>query len=805
MTGQKKGKRVSKMKKIWGILCDFFGRIFFIFRYDIKKLFMNPIAAVLAAGLMVLPSLYAWFNIEASWDPYGNTGNLKVAVANCDEGYSLKGITVNVGNSIVDSLADNQEIGWLFMDEADAVEGVESGAYYAAIVIPGDFSRDMMSILTPDMVRPDLKYYVNEKTNAIAPKITGTAMSTVQQQVNASFIGQGITVLCDTIQNLYEAYVNADLPKASDVDAEGALQDTIGILTDLSGNLTETQTVIGVFQDTGDTIDSLLGMIQETLNLTEKDLSGTDDSILSGGMTQNGLGDSLTDILSSLDILLNAAEGSADGIYDMTNDLAETIEQGGADGAAAADNLAGMLEKNEKILGKTKKVFQNLENVFRKPIEDGKVTENMKITVPSLRNPGETITLSLYDSLQDTADSLEKIASRLAAAEKSVKNAEERLYDISDRLKNGGTAAGEEIRAVREELRQAGSRITSAAEEFNDTAIDGIESGMAYFADTAKGLSAAGDRLASVFPYLDVTVTGSRNALSSAGDALDGTVTLLENLNGTLGHTIENLEELRNDVREIQSSVNIRTLLEDALGIDFDDYAGNTQELAEFLSSPVLLDTQTLYPIENYGSSMTPFYTILAIWVGCLLLVSIFKVNVRESRDLQPDRFQHYHLYLGRYLLFLTFSVVQAVIMCLGDLYLLGIQCPAPGRFILAGILAAVTFSNIVYTLTISLGDVGKAVAIVLLIIQVAGAGGTFPVELTPSFFNELNPFMPFTHGINAMRECIGGFYGSNYVMSLMKMCIYFPIFLLFGTVFRKPLIRMMNFFHRKLDETGLM
>ena len=800
-----KGKRVSKMKKIWGILCDFFGRIFFIFRHDMKKLFMNPIAAVLAAGLMVLPSLYAWFNIEASWDPYGNTGNLKVAVANCDEGYSLKGITVNVGNSIVDSLAGNQEIGWLFMDEADAVEGVESGAYYAAIIIPEDFSRDMMSILTPDMVRPDLKYYVNEKTNAIAPKITGTAMSTVQQQVNVSFIDQGITVLCDTIQNLYEAYVNADLPKASDVDAEGALQDTIGILTDLSGNLTEAQTVIGVFQDTGDTIDSLLGMIQETLSLTEKDLSGTDDSILSGGMTQNGLGDSLTDILSSLGILLNAAEGSADGIYDMTDDLAETIEQGGAEGAAAAGNLAGMLEKNEKILGKTKEVFQNLENVFQKPIEDGKVTENMKITVPSLRNPGETITLSLYDSLQDTADSLEKIASRLAAAEKNVKNAQERLYDISDRLKNGGTAAGEEIRAVREELRQAGSRITSASEEFNDTAIDGIESGMAYFADTAEGLSAAGDRLASVFPYLDVTVTGSRNALSSAGDALDGTVTLLENLSGTLGHTIENLEELRNDVREIQSSVNIRTLLEDALGIDFDDYAGNTQELAEFLSSPVLLDTQTLYPIGNYGSSMTPFYTILAIWVGCLLLVSIFKVNVRESRELQPDRFQHYHLYLGRYLLFLTFSVVQAVIMCLGNLYLLGIQCPAPGRFILAGILAAVTFSNIVYTLTISLGDVGKAVAIVLLIIQVAGAGGTFPVELTPSFFNELNPFMPFTHGINAMRECIGGFYGSNYVMSLMKMCVYFPVFLLFGTVFRKPLIRMMNFFHRKLDETGLM
>ena len=155
--------------------------------------------------------------------------------------------------------------------------------------------------------------------------------------------------------------------------------------------------------------------------------------------------------------------------------------------------------------------------------------------------------------------------------------------------------------------------------------------------------------------------------------------------------------------------------------------------------------------------------------------------------------------------MFMLFSVVQALIICLGDMYILGIQCLAPVKFVLVGILAAITFSNIVYTFTICLGDVGKAICIVLLIIQVAGAGGTFPVELTPSFFNQLNPFMPFTHGINAMRECIGGFYENNYISSLIKMCVYFPIFFIFGTVFRKPLIRMMNFFHRKLDETGLM
>ena len=553
-------RKEADVKKLWKTVIDFFGRIFFIFRHDIKKLFLNPIAAVLAVGLMVLPSLYAWFNIEASWDPYGNTGNLRVAVANCDEGCSLRGITVNVGNSIVDSLAANEDIGWLFMNEADAVEGVKSGEYYAAVVIPQEFSRDMMSVLTPDMARPELKYYVNEKTNAIAPKITGTAMTTVQKQVNASFIDQGMTVLCDTIVNLYDAYVNADLPKASDIDAEKALQNTIELLGDLSGNLKEMQTVIGVFQDTGETIDALLLMVQQTLDLSQQHFAAAGDAI-SAARPQSGLGDSLAEILDSLDVLMDAASASSDRIYDLTEDLAQSVEKDGKNAAAAAENLSGVIEDNEKIIRRTKEIFQNLENVFRRPIEEEKVTEAMKVTIPDLRNPEQTITLSLYDALKNTADSLGNIASRFESAENSLKKAKEDLRDLANRLENGGSAAGDEIGTVRNELKEAGSQITSAVKEFNDTARSGIENGMAYFADAADSLSEAGNELTSVFPYLDITITGGRDALSSAGDALDGTVSLLSDLNTTIGGTIENLQELKEDVHEIQSSVNVKTIL----------------------------------------------------------------------------------------------------------------------------------------------------------------------------------------------------------------------------------------------------
>ena len=161
--------------------------------------------------------------------------------------------------------------------------------------------------------------------------------------------------------------------------------------------------------------------------------------------------------------------------------------------------------------------------------------------------------------------------------------------------------------------------------------------------------------------------------------------------------------------------------------------------------------------------------------------------------------------YFGRYLIFMLFGVAQALIVALGDLYLLKIQCLEPAKFVLAAVTASVVFVNIIYTLTISFGDVGKALAVVLLVIQVAGAGGTFPIEVTPHFFRVVNPMLPFTHAINAMRECVGGIYGNAYFEDMGKILLYLPVSLFVGVVLRKQVMKMNDFFERKLEETGVM
>ena len=183
------------MKNIWEI-----------FRRDIKRIKNNVIAMIVIMGITVVPCLYAWFNIAASWDPYKNTGNLKVAVASVDKGYegSLIPLELNMGDQVLTSLRSNSQLDWVFTSKKKAVSGVKSGKYYAAIVIPENFSTDMMSLFSENISKPSITYYSNAKENAIAPKVTDKGASAIQRQVNEVFI----ETISDTVITSFKAVTN---------------------------------------------------------------------------------------------------------------------------------------------------------------------------------------------------------------------------------------------------------------------------------------------------------------------------------------------------------------------------------------------------------------------------------------------------------------------------------------------------------------------------------------------------------------------------------------------------------------------
>lgn len=257
-------------------------KIIALFKQDLLRVRGSVVACIVAVGLVIVPTLYAWFNIAGSWDPYGNTGNLKVAVANSDEGYlsDLIPVRVNIGDTVVSSLRENDNIDWVFVKEAAAVEGVRSGEYYAAVVIPENFSARMMTVFSSDAEHAEITYYENQKANAIAPRVTDKAASTVRKQIDETFAETISDVGLSTTSSLLE-FMDGDQVASYAANMSNTLAAGITTLRDASDTATEFTSILG----------SSTGLLDSTSNL----LSQTGEASAS---VEALVGDAKTDLVS---------------------------------------------------------------------------------------------------------------------------------------------------------------------------------------------------------------------------------------------------------------------------------------------------------------------------------------------------------------------------------------------------------------------------------------------------------------------------------------------------------------------------
>jgi len=446
-----------------------------------------------------------------------------------------------------------------------------------------------------------------------------------------------------------------------------------------------------------------------------------------------------------------------DGLMDSVDrSVRDAIDRWDRDTNAAAGEL-----------NKASDVLNTLLNVNQKLFD---LVNNLKEKIPG---PGKVLGV-LSDMITSQIDRQKNMIHMIETAEDTVLRTGKLPED-----------ARQEIRKTLEEMMDQGARIT---DQYHSQVKPALTAGLDSLYDSISAASDYAVGINGLLPQIDGTLTQTTGSFDSLIETLDQTASMI-----AAGE--EKLDRIIDEVESVEESERLAKIVE--------IMKNDPETMGDFLSSPVNLEENQIYSIENYGSAMTPFYTILAIWVGGLVLVAVLKCRVVEDEKIHGGK--AYEKYFGRYFIFMVFGVAQALIVALGDLYLLKIQCLEPVKFVLAAVLVSVVFVNIIYTLTISFGDVGKALAVVLLVIQVAGAGGTFPIEVTPHFFRMVNPMLPFTHAINAMRECVGGIYGNAYREDMAKVLLYLPISLFVGVVLRKQVIRMNDFFERKLEETGVM
>ena len=684
--------------------------IWTVFKTDIRTLSKCFFACVVVVAIALLPSLYAWLNIYSNWDPYGNTGGISIAVASLDEGYTNEdGTYENKGDDVVADLREATSINWVIVDtEEEAKGGVESGDYYAAVVIDKQFSRNMYRMLTDWTGKPAITYYENAKKNAVATKITDTAVETLKRSISENYLEVVIGGIMEQ-SNLLAADLTADDPEAA----------VKGVLYQAQDLLHACGRMMDAFETAGGS-----GVSESSAAALEAAVANINKNLPDGSK--------LHETAAEIQMQLNTALARVERVLDRMN--------------SAIENAPDQKETQQKLLDAADTM--------------DKTADALETWAAGLEASGTEAGKTQAEAARQTAAECRKTAKQLRALAESPDSAD-LLADCDALVKSLRTMADKipvTSKALQKELDTVAGQV----------------------ADTMEGMAAlAGDAKAM------------KTALAETTDAVGDTMTLLrpatEKLLTSLESTIDDLEGLTTD-EYMDTLVNI-------LG-------GDPAVYGQYFPEMVQTSVNAVYPIANYGSAMTPFYTVLAIWVGGVILSSLIKIHARTEGLIDPKPAE---LYFGRYLFFFVLSQIQAAVIVTGDLYILKVQCLHPGMLYLTGALTAFTFSLLIYSLALSFGDVGKAIVVVIMVMQIAGSSGTFPIELLPAIYQKIYRFFPFPYAIDAMRECICGMYGNYYWQQIGFLLLFAAAALVIGLLVRRPFMGLNRFMEEKLEETELL
>ncbi|WP_163652101.1 YhgE/Pip domain-containing protein [Listeria sp. PSOL-1] len=876
-------------------------KVYQIFILDWRRLFKAPLALLLVIALIILPSLYAWFNIKALWDPYSNTSGIKVAVAIDDKGTQVeipgkKPEKVNVGEELRKKLKKNNKLGWTFVSNKQAQKGVKSGKYYAAIHIPKSFSKDMVSVVTGEDKKPNVDYSVNQKINAIAPKMTEKGATTVVSQISTEFIGTiskavltafnqaGIDLESElpTLRRLKSKVfqVQNAMPEIKKMGSEAEnleqklpelkekvnqvveLNKKIPELNQAANDLLRVEEKLPLMDQLGDDVLRLqkkipeiyqvaddvkevnahIGTIKKTVNdavsESDKALAIINEALLAVP-TVKQIADDGSHYAGALDQFVNQIDQSFNQVAPAIKTNLELMKQ-------VADTIKGITEQLKngnlkpedaiRLLNKVEQHINNLQSLLTNQIN---LLKNLNDTLPNHPLDGLIADLSSFNQLladqketiqaikkeledgaepskelvdrlnrdatkvSDTLASIlnnydsvivPKIQQGLNQIEKDVKNgknlldnAQKKIPDIENVLKNAkqtlitGRGFLKEFQQKMPQIEKILAETTSAINTKLDRVINGINEAANFYKNDYPAVKAkihkAGRFIRNDLPGLEKEINHAANLIQEKMPEFEKAVNIASSLSrNELPQFDHAINKAADKIREFDRDYDLQEIIK--------LLRNDANKDSEFIANPVNLHQTEYYKIPNYGSASAPFYTALCLWVGALLLISLLRVDVAAPVGM----YSNYHRYFGRLFTFLVIGFCQALVVSLGNIFILGVSIAEPLLHVLFSLFISFVFMIIVYTLVSLFNNVGKGAAIVLLVLQISGAGGNFPIQVSPPFFQAIYPFLPFTYAVSLLRESVGGVYGPTMWTDLSVLVGFAVLFIVFGVVFKKPL-----------------
>lgn len=713
-----------------------------IYKRDLKNIFTNWVALVIVLAVIILPSLYAWFNIKSCWDPYSNTGGIKVAVVNEDLGGEFNDKYYNAGKELIETLEDNDSFGWQFVSKEEADRGVIEGDYYASIEVPEDFTSDILSLTKSFITRPSLIYNINEKSNAIVPKITNTGVNTVKDEINRKIVKIVNGVIFDVFNKV----------GTGAEDSRGILRNILDTFYSLNDRMPELEEVLNDASNGLVTIDRVIEKVNEIMPIASSTISES-QMVIENGQTK------VDEVKQEVETKSVSIKGKITDAQQAINSIQDSLKENG--GTVLREQLVfikGNIEVADNYLNEALNELNILKNKLDKIHIN---TSKLDVIINEIQKLKDTSS-AILNELNEVIKTIDEGNLDELAIVQVIKPIEEKIATLQSYVTNILNRYDNEIAPYLKEV----------YDSINDIASNGLE-----ILDIAE----------NTLPDINYLINLASKNSALASDEL-------QKLREKFPSIKEKINTLTEKVKEYDDEENFNKIIELLVN--------DSSESSNFLSNIVNIEKNSIFAVPNYGSGMSPFYTTLALWVGGTILVSLLTTHARKFED--GEEIKPVEEYFGKGLTFISIAIIQGLVVTLGDIFLLGTYVVHPVLFVLIGILISIVFVGFIYTLVSVFGNVGKALAIIFLVLQVAASGGTFPVEVMSDFFQKLNPLLPFKYAIGLMRETTAGIVYNIIISNLLYLLIYLVIAIVIGVGLKKFVNKHTKKLSKKLDESGI-
>ncbi|MDK7110218.1 YhgE/Pip domain-containing protein [Corynebacterium amycolatum] len=756
-----------------------------IVRNDFRVIRQNTMTGIMVFGLVLIPLLFTCFNVLASWEPFENTEKLKIAVASNDRGHrtDIGAIDVNLGNEVLSKLSRNHEIDWQITDSEDAIDGTKSGDYYAAIVLPENFSTELMTFYVRGTKAPKLTLYTNEKKNALSSIITSKGASGVIQEIDKNFTQVVASVGLGVITSLDE-YLNTSDSKQALTRVQNRVDDTAARLRSGAQTARSLSTLVETTVPLVETADSILENAGARMDILR---NGSGDGNVAGDLEA-----AVGNVRDSVSTALDATQSSYEGVRDRVNELVDGTQ---ATSGATADTFDAMAAKfGQQADGLT---------AMRDRLED-----TVGAVVPGVAKPG-------YDrAISDLNTSIAR-----------TRGLQESFSAVAADLRGG---------------RDTGSSISQAKDAFT-AAIAAVENAKNSYEQNLRpqidALSEPVSRLSTDIEVIGEDIRGIRGTLSgSPVDTLRKTSAATMGLSNRFDDLAARFDEIHNALEEAKDTGDLSRIAE-AVGDD-------PSALAAQLAAPVQVEEDPVFPVQSFGAGMAPFYATLALWIGALLSSVLIRTTVR-SRDgqkvgddeaenvvsdavddaqgdaasdeideptsdqqinaAQTDDYTRAEKYFGRFATFATVGLVQATLMVLGLQVYVGIDPAHRFLMLLAGWIISLVFMMIVFSFVFTFDNAGKAICVLLLVMQVSAAGGAYPLPLVPQWVQNISPWLPGTYAIDMFRSSIAGIYEADYWKLMFMLALFIIPSLILALGLQRIFEKGINDIKDAIGETKVM